>query len=266
MNPRNEAWQAQPQPPAPYPTAGYPAYPTIPLPPKTSWWKRLPTVGKVALIVVPVLVLCCGGLTTVGALVDPPAKAGTKSAPTNVAAPPAGPVAVGPADSDPTPTDPAAATPGSTSQATPTPGTSNAGAAATSEIKTVTETQSIAYSTKRVNDSSLAIGTTKVRTAWVRGVKTLTYRLTLTNGVQTTKQLISSAVTKKPVTKVIAVGTKPTSSGNCDPNYTPCVPIASDVDCAGGSGNGPAYVNGPVYVIGNDIYDLDRDGDGVGCD
>ena len=27
-----------------------------------------------------------------------------------------------------------------------------------------------------------------------------------------------------------------------------------------------AYVRGPVTVIGNDIYDLDRDGDGTGCD
>lgn len=52
----------------------------------------------------------------------------------------------------------------------------------------------------------------------------------------------------------------------CDPNYDPCVPVASDVDCAGGSGNGPAYVEGPVTVIGTDIYGLDRDGDGVGCE
>lgn len=53
---------------------------------------------------------------------------------------------------------------------------------------------------------------------------------------------------------------------NCDPNYTPCVPIDSDVDCAGGSGNGPSYVRGPVTVIGSDIYGLDRDGDGLGCE
>jgi hypothetical protein len=53
---------------------------------------------------------------------------------------------------------------------------------------------------------------------------------------------------------------------NCDPNYTPCVPIASDVDCAGGSGNGPAYVEGPVRVIGSDIYRLDSDHDGIGCE
>ena len=53
----------------------------------------------------------------------------------------------------------------------------------------------------------------------------------------------------------------------CDPNYTgACVPIASDVDCAGGSGNGPAYVRGPVKVVGKDIYGLDRDKDGIGCD
>ena len=59
----------------------------------------------------------------------------------------------------------------------------------------------------------------------------------------------------------------PASAQQCDPNYDgACVPVASDVDCASGSGNGPAYVQGPVYVIGSDIYDLDRDGDGVACE
>jgi hypothetical protein len=57
----------------------------------------------------------------------------------------------------------------------------------------------------------------------------------------------------------------PAAESDCDPNYTGCVPIASDVDCRGGSGNGPAYT-GPVQVIGRDIYDLDRDGDGWACE
>jgi hypothetical protein len=49
-------------------------------------------------------------------------------------------------------------------------------------------------------------------------------------------------------------------SSSCDPNYSgACVPIASDVDCEGGSGDGPAYVSGPVTVVGDDIYELDRD-------
>jgi hypothetical protein len=55
-------------------------------------------------------------------------------------------------------------------------------------------------------------------------------------------------------------------SGGCDTNYSGCVPIASDVDCAGGGGNGPAYVAGPVQVIGTDIYGLDSDHDGIGCE
>ena len=55
------------------------------------------------------------------------------------------------------------------------------------------------------------------------------------------------------------------SSNGCDPNYTGCVPIDSDVDCAGGSGNGPSYT-GPVRVIGSDIYDLDGNGDGEACE
>ena len=58
----------------------------------------------------------------------------------------------------------------------------------------------------------------------------------------------------------------PQTDSQCDPNYSGCVPIASDVDCAGGNGNGPAYVNGPVKVIGKDIYNLDNDHNGIGCE
>lgn len=59
----------------------------------------------------------------------------------------------------------------------------------------------------------------------------------------------------------------PPREGECHPNYEGvCVPIASDVDCAGGSGDGPAYVRGPVRVVGRDVYRLDRDGDGIACE
>lgn len=58
----------------------------------------------------------------------------------------------------------------------------------------------------------------------------------------------------------------PQQSSQCDPNYSgACVPVDSDADCAGGSGNGPSYVSGPVSVVGDDIYGLDNDGNGVGC-
>jgi hypothetical protein len=52
----------------------------------------------------------------------------------------------------------------------------------------------------------------------------------------------------------------------CNPNYSGCVPVASDVDCEGGSGNGPAYVSGPIQVIGKDVYGLDNDKDGTACE
>ncbi|MFK3981419.1 G5 domain-containing protein [Micromonospora sp. NPDC050397] len=134
----------------------------------------------------------------------------------------------------------------------------------TVERRTVTETKQIPFSTRTVNDATLAKGTKKTKTKGVAGVKTLTYELTLTDGKQTGKKLVKETVTKAPVTQVVAVGTK--AASRCDPNYGGCVPIASDVDCAGGSGNGPAYVTGPVKVIGDDIYGLDNDGDGYGCD
>ncbi|MGB3315412.1 MAG: hypothetical protein WBB85_13440 [Albidovulum sp.] len=71
-----------------------------------------------------------------------------------------------------------------------------------------------------------------------------------------------------PVLAVLAlVPASLAGAQDCDPNYTgACVPIASEVDCAGGSGNGPAYVTGPVWVVGSDIYGLDRDGDGKACE
>ncbi len=48
--------------------------------------------------------------------------------------------------------------------------------------------------------------------------------------------------------------------------YEPCIAPGGDVDCAGGSGDGPRYVSGPLDVNGADPYGLDDDHDGVGCE
>ena len=48
--------------------------------------------------------------------------------------------------------------------------------------------------------------------------------------------------------------------------YNPCLTPGLDVDCLGGGGNGPRYVQGPVRVTGSDPYRLDGDGDGWGCE
>jgi beta-lactam-binding protein with PASTA domain len=64
------------------------------------------------------------------------------------------------------------------------------------------------------------------------------------------------------VTVTVARDTEP----DCTPGYDPCLPPASDYDCAGGGGNGPAYAPGTYRITGTDPYGLDGDGDGYGCD
>jgi hypothetical protein len=83
----------------------------------------------------------------------------------------------------------------------------------------------------------------------------------------TTTTTTTTTTTLPPHTSPPAIVPPADVGGDCDPNYSGCVPIASDVDCASGSGNGPAYVDGPVRVIGTDIYGLDgNDNDGIGCE
>ena len=60
-----------------------------------------------------------------------------------------------------------------------------------------------------------------------------------------------------------------TPEPSCDPSYPDvCLdPAVEDYDCAGGSGNGPEYVEGPIRVRPPDPFDLDgNDNDGVGCE
>ena len=76
-----------------------------------------------------------------------------------------------------------------------------------------------------------------------------------------------SARPGRTVTIVVAKPAPETSGGtsNCTPGYSPCLPPASDYDCSGGSGDGPAYT-GFVRVTGSDPYGLDADNDGYGCE
>jgi hypothetical protein len=52
------------------------------------------------------------------------------------------------------------------------------------------------------------------------------------------------------------------AASQCSPHYSGgCVPIADDVDCEGGGGNGPAYVQGPVNVVDEDGVAASSTGD-----
>src|SRR5690606_30166221 len=120
----------------------------------------------------------------------------------------------------------------------------------------------IPFEQTTVDDPTIAEGTTAVSTAGVEGTKRTTYKVTYINGEEVAREVVSETVAVAPVTEVTTRGTlkpkpvpapkpvtKPvplTQPGSaCDPNYSgACVPIASDVDCGGGSGDGPAYLNG----------------------
>ena len=162
----------------------------------------------------------------------------------------------------------------SKSSATPTPKTTYKDEPVLTELP---------FGAVTVDDPNSLVGTSTPTVAGAPGVQTTTYRVTYVDGVETAREVMSQVTTTAPIDAVTAIGSKPipvaapapvapapapvAAAGGCDPNYSgQCVPIASDVDCAGGSGNGPAYTAGPVRVVGSDIYDLDRDGDGIACD
>ena len=82
---------------------------------------------------------------------------------------------------------------------------------------------------------------------------------------QTAAPTVPHTAPPQPTVPVTAAQITQPAAPACTPGYDPCIPPGSDVDCAGGSGNGPRYVQGPVHVTGPDIYGLDADGNGIGC-
>lgn len=60
--------------------------------------------------------------------------------------------------------------------------------------------------------------------------------------------------------------TKAKTTAKCDVNYEKCVPVASDVDCKPGSGNGPKYLSSAKKVLKKDVYKLDSDKDKIACE
>ncbi len=85
------------------------------------------------------------------------------------------------------------------------------------ETKTVTGTKVIAFKTVTQNDSSLDKGKVLAATTGVNGERTITYEITYTDGVETSRKVLSDTVTKEPVNAVTKVGTK--EALNC-PNGT----------------------------------------------
>ncbi len=74
--------------------------------------------------------------------------------------------------------------------------------------ETATETESILFETEKVENAELEKGTERVKREGINGVKTITYEITKTDGVETARVKKSEVVTTEPVNKIIEVGTK----------------------------------------------------------
>jgi micrococcal nuclease len=77
------------------------------------------------------------------------------------------------------------------------------------------------------------------------------------DGKKTKPQVSTPNTAPQPVPNPTPVATP--ASSNCDPNYTPCVPVSSsDLDCAD--------IGVMVKIIGTDVHKFDRNKDGYGCE
>lgn len=79
----------------------------------------------------------------------------------------------------------------------------------------------------------------------------------------------AAPTTAPTVARLVPTTAPPAAAAGCHPSYAgACVPTGfSDVDCAGGSGDGPGYVSEKRFrVVGPDVYRLDSDGDGIACE
>lgn len=136
-------------------------------------------------------------------------------------------------------------------------------APAAAPTTTTTEAPTTTSTTERA--TTTAAPTTTTTTA--PPTTTTTVPPTTTTTAPPTTTTAPPPPTTPPPTTAPPTTAAPPPAQDCHPSYDPCVPIASDVDCAGGSGNGPVYVDGPVYIVDGDPYGLDgNDNDGIGCE
>ena len=82
-------------------------------------------------------------------------------------------------------------------------------------VKTETRKETIKFSTETKQNSDMDTGTSEIEVAGQNGEKQVEYRVTYINGRETSKEELSSTVTKEPVTEVKVVGTK---QGSVEPN------------------------------------------------
>jgi hypothetical protein len=75
------------------------------------------------------------------------------------------------------------------------------------EIKETKETQAVPFQSITQKDPSLESGQSTIITQGVNGMKIITYKITYTDSVETSKQKTSEIITTQPITQVTKIGT-----------------------------------------------------------
>jgi uncharacterized protein YabE (DUF348 family) len=116
-------------------------------------------------------------------------------------------------------------------------------------VSTTTTKVDVAYETVRRKTAKLERGDTEVDTRGTKGVRTVTYRVVRHDGKTVTKEKTSSKITRKPVARVILVGTKekPKPKPKPEPKPEPEPRKSSGSDSGGGSTPSSSVASGSVW-------------------
>ena len=80
-------------------------------------------------------------------------------------------------------------------------------------VQTVTVTEPVDAPIRQIRDANRNVGYSEVKQEGVPGEKQVTYEISMTNGVETSRTIISEVVTQQPVERVEVLGVKTTSGG-----------------------------------------------------
>lgn len=102
-------------------------------------------------------------------------------------------------------------------------------------VQDVTTTSEVPFNAVEQEDGGIYVGTSKVTTAGVPGVRTVVERVTTVDGAETAREPVSDAVTQAPVDQVTNVGTKKKPVVTAAPPSTPAAgtPAVGGGDAAG---------------------------------
>lgn len=151
------------------------------------------------------------------------------------------------------------------------PALRRAAAAPVVTTRTDVETRSVPFDTRVIRDPSMIRGTRRVEKPGSAGERTLRYLVTLTDGKQTSRRLLSSAITDEPQNRVIAVGSArrpaPDVDVDCEQILGICLPFARTAAVCPAEGPADPVVPAPAVPGGSgDVLIADEDLDLLGPD